>query len=248
MVGHGVILTMIPALSISPQGRLFIEPSSHEPASERIVEAFGVSASAGLLHLATVELQSSLPAEWGFARDWAKSYLTRLCHAPEMEGEPPAIAPPPEEERAALALTAPPMRGLEYLNAEVLGRWWIELDEWVRREVKSSGDGAGVGEYLRKRNPLWRVVGRVTFHLAENKRDPEQPFAFMATYTHKLSAQGRAQHLPLGRALREYAGAKDRGALLSLLQPIQRAAEGSAWVRELVDSSEIYQPLAWTPG
>ena len=234
-------------LSISPHGRLFIEPPTDEASSKKIVDAFAESAVRGLLHLATVELQSSLPPSFAFAREFARTYLTRLCHSPEVEAsaELDAIPAPPEKDLAELALTAPPMRGLEYLNADVLARWWIELDEWVRHDVKSSGDS--VAEYLRKRNPLWRVVGRVTFHLAENKRDPEQPFAFMATYTHRLSAQGRAQHLPLGRALQEYAGAKDRAALLSLLQPIQRAAERCAWVKEMVESGEIYQPLAWTP-
>ena len=29
----------------------------------------------------------------------------------------------------------------------------------------------GAQAYLREKNPLWRLVGRVTFHLAENKRD-----------------------------------------------------------------------------
>jgi non-specific serine/threonine protein kinase len=116
----------------------------------------------------------------------------------------------------------------------------------VRQEVRASEHS--VREYLHELNPLWRTVGRVTFHLAENKRDPEQPFAFLATYSARLSAQGRVQHLPLGRALQEYAGAKNRSALLSLLQPIQRAAERIAWVKELVDSGDMYHPLAWMPG
>ena len=47
---------------------------------------------------------------------------------------------------------------------------------------------------------------------------PEQPFAFMATYTTRLSAQAKAQHVPLGQALREYAGAANRDKLLSLLR------------------------------
>lgn len=51
------------------------------------------------------------------------------------------------------------------------------------------------------------------------------PFAFLATYTVRLSAHAKAQHLPLGRALSEYAGAPDRSQLLSLLLPVQRAAE-----------------------
>ncbi len=59
-------------------------------------------------------------------------------------------------------------------------------------------------------------MGRVTFHLAENKRNPAYPFAFLATYTHRVSEQGKVQHLPLGRALEEYAGAKNRAALAAL--------------------------------
>jgi hypothetical protein len=38
----------------------------------------------------------------------------------------------------------------------------------------------------------------VHFNLAENPKDAEAPFAFLATYTPRLSAQARAQHLPLG--------------------------------------------------
>ena len=105
----------------------------------------------------------------------------------------------------------------------------------------------GVQAYLSERNPQWRLVGRVTFHLAENKRDPEHPFAFLATYIPRLSAQGRVQHEPLGKALQQYAGAKNRSALLSLLVPIQRATERSPLVKEMVESGEIYHPLAWTP-
>ena len=105
----------------------------------------------------------------------------------------------------------------------------------------------GLQAYLSERNPQWRLVGRVTLHLAENKRDPEHPFAFLATYIPKLSAQGRVQHEPLGKALKEYAGAKNRPVLLSLLVPIQRATERSPLIKELVESGEIYHPLAWTP-
>src|ERR1700691_4892366 len=104
---------------------------------------------------------------------------------------------------------------------------------WMRWYGRRHSPG-GVQAWLREKNPLWRLVGRVTFHLAENKRDAERPFAFMATYATRLSAQARVQHLPLGRALQEYAGAKDRATLLSLLTPIQKAADRSALVKELV--------------
>src|SRR5207244_5030767 len=133
-------------------------------------------------------------------------------------------------ELAAIALQAPPMRGLEYLNVDALGQWWTDLDAVVRDEIRAFASGPAA--YLKEKNPLWRLVGRVTFHLAENKRDPEHPFAFLATYVKSLSADARAQHSPLGQALREYAGAKNRTALLNLLVPIRRAAERSPMVKE----------------
>ena len=241
-------------LSLSPHGRLYVEgvpdqdaASVSEVVSKRLGEAFAQDTAHGLLHLATVELESNLPAAFSFARDWGRAYLTQLCHRPETgnDAQPWFIPPPPVEERTAMALTAPPMRGAEYLNADVLEAWWLELDALVQQEVESAGKS--VQKFLEKRNPLWRMVGRVTFHLAENKRDVEFPFAFLATYSSRLSAHGKLQHLPLERALREYGAAKNHAALLSLLQPIQQAAERIPWVKELTESGEMYQPLAWGP-
>ena len=238
-------------LTISPHGRLLVlasePPSPDDPFCERIPEAFAKSQANGLLSLATSELTSALPPEFVWARNFASRYLTRLCHEPETAGTSelrPTPVPEPGD-LAAMAQSAPPMRGLEYLQASLLADWWSDLDGLVRAEVRESG--RNVQDYLHQLNPAWRAVGRVTFHLAENKRDPDYPFAFLATYVTRLSAQGKAQNLPLGRALQEYAGARNRPALLTLLEPIQRACESITWVKELADSGEIYQPLAWTP-
>jgi len=112
--------------------------------AHRIESAFKKSDSAGLLHLATVELQSPLPPPLSFARDLARGYLTRLCQTPGLDGQPPEpIAPPPEEELGFTALRAPPMKGLEYLNASALERWWTALDEQVRGEIAVFPGGAG---------------------------------------------------------------------------------------------------------
>ncbi len=59
--------------------------------------------------------------------------------------------------------------------------------------------------------------------------------------------QAKAQHVPLGKALQEYAGAKNRERLLSLLMPVQRAAEQCGWLKAMVDAGEIYHPLRWSP-
>jgi non-specific serine/threonine protein kinase len=145
----------------------------------------------------------------------------------------------------ALAEGAPPMKGLEYLTAAVLAKLWDELDAHVHAAIAQIAGGAAA--YLKGCNPVWNAVGRVTFHLAENKRNLEYPFAFLATYTHRISEQGKIQHLPLGRALEEYAGAKNRAGLAALLSPVQRAAEQSKLARELLDTRAIFHPQVWGP-
>ncbi len=105
---------------------------------------------------------------------------------------------------------------------------------------------AALQDFLKHLHPAWNLVGRVHFNLAENRKDEEAPFAFLATYTTRLSAHGKAQHLPLAQALREYSDAKNQARLLSLLVPVQRAAEHCAWLRAMVDAGEIFHPLRWT--
>ena len=95
------------------------------------------------------------------------------------------------------------MVGGEYLNAQVLASLWDALHRAVQHAVR---DTAGtVQDFFASRASAWNLVGRVCFHLAENKGDEHTPFAFLATYSHRLSAKGKAQHLPLGKALQEYA-------------------------------------------
>jgi non-specific serine/threonine protein kinase len=144
-----------------------------------------------------------------------------------------------------MALTAPPMMGAEYLTRIVLEAMWRELDTAFGIELAEAG--CGLQEFLKQRNPAWNLVGRVHFNVAENRRDPDAPFAFVATYTTRLSAQAKAQHLPLGQALKEYAGTANKNRLLSLLMPVQYASEECPWLKAMIEAGEIFHPLRWTP-
>ncbi|MBI4422453.1 MAG: ATP-dependent helicase, partial [Elusimicrobia bacterium] len=244
-------LTRAVEIVLTPAGRLRMEPAPQEssgraplpePAVRRISAAFERGSAEGLLHLATSEAQTALPAALSYWREFAGRFLTALCHVPEAAGEDLGPIPPPQgSELDGLCQSAPPLRGSEYLDRGVLAALWEELDRHVRGEMGRGGTTA----WLQERAPLWHRVGRVCFHLAENKRDPERPFAFLATYAPRVSSQGTVQYQPLSRALEEYAGAKNKAGLEKLLTPVQRAAEKSALARELVDSGEVFHPLAW---
>jgi superfamily II DNA or RNA helicase len=236
-------------IAISPGGRLFVEhaaevvPAVNEPWASRLRSAFEASAAEGLLLLATEALTLPMPPSPTYWRDFARGYLQRLCHAAGVDGGPAPILSHEPDELSRFGQQAPPTRGGEFLTPDLLANLWVEFGVLVIRETAATG----LSGWLKSKNPLWQTVGRVTFHLAENKRDPDRPFAFLATYTHRLSEQGKPQHLPLARALQEYAGAKNKTALSSLLAPVQRAAEKSALARELVETRRLFQPMVWTP-
>src|SRR5207245_5599067 len=120
---------------------------------------------------------------------------------------------PAQGELEKMASDVPPMTGAEYVTACVLADLWRAMDIAFDSELAESK--LSLQDFLKSRNPAWNLVGRVHFNLAENRKDEAAPFAFLATYTTHLSAHAKAQHVPLGQALREYAGAENRDRLLS---------------------------------
>jgi SNF2-related domain/SNF2 Helicase protein/Helicase conserved C-terminal domain len=227
-------------------------PSDDAPAlapevAERLEVAFARGSGHGLLQLGAGEVGTALPPLFGYWREFGARYVTALCAQSDVDARgAKANSPPrPREDLEAFTQAAPPMMGAEYLTPSVLEALWDELDAAFRTELSESK--TPVQDFLRRRNPAWNLVGRVHFNLAENRQDPDTPFAFLATYTTRLSAHAKAQHLPLGQALREYAGAANKGRLLSLLVPVQRASERCGWLKAMVDTGEIFHPLRWTP-
>ena len=233
------------SLGLTPHGSLVLtndagSPDMVEGLRERMGLAFERGTGHGLLLLGAGEI-TGLPPAVSFWREFGGRYVTSLrTTAP---GATVALLADAELEQ--IALTAPPMAGGEYLTPAVLSGLWRDLDRAFAIELSEAK--CGVQEFLKRRNPAWNLVGRVHFNLAENRQDPDAPFAFLATYTTQLSARARAQHAPLGQALREYAGAANKDRLLSLLVPVQRASEKCGWLKAMVDQGEIFHPLRWTP-
>ena len=233
---------------LTPHGRLLLHPTDDPDSSlasdlaERLTTAFDRGQGHGLLQLGAAEVQTAMPAVFAYWREFASRYVVAVrTHA----SLPPSIPPPPGAELQPLVLASPVMTGAEYLSAAVFEFLWTDIDAAFRAELSESK--LSVEDFLKQKNPAWNLVGRVHFNLAENRKDDELPFAFIATYTHRLSARAKAQHVPLGRALTEYAGSANKSRLLSLLLPVQRASENCAWLKEMVDAGEIYHPLRWSP-
>jgi superfamily II DNA or RNA helicase len=239
-----------PLVTVFPSGALRVDLSGDAhtglsaAARARVAAAFDRGVGYGLLDLGTTEVDTALSPDLAFLRDLGRAFVTRLRAVPELEERRERVEVDcPADECARLAGAVPPMPGAELVDAEWLAARWAEIGRAFSDEIRRHR--GPLGEWLRRRHPSWQIVGKVCLHLAENRGDDEHPFAFLATYALKAGAAGRIQHRPLARAVDEARG--DRQTLLHLLVPLQRAAEGTDWLAELIDSGEVYQPLAWTP-
>ena len=86
-----------PPLAISPTGRIHVVTGASAPSTavaRRVVEAFERGTGAALLHLATVDLASHLPADYQLVRETARVFFTHLCALSELKsGAPRSISP-----------------------------------------------------------------------------------------------------------------------------------------------------------
>jgi superfamily II DNA or RNA helicase len=239
-------------LVVSPSGLPRLAPAGPDgdvvagERGEAIAAAFERGAGPGVLHLGAVEVETSLPPALAYFRELGHDLVARVCAHPDLETLRDRVRiEPPLAHLERMAGAVPPMTGGEYVDAGTLAAVWRDAGEALAGELATWKQP--IAAWLRAKNVGWATLGRVCFHLAENKRDPELPFAFLATYTTRLSATGAPRHRPLGHALEESRAAGDRERLLALLMPVQRAADRSALVRAMVERGDIYHPLRWSP-
>lgn len=231
MGSHTPAMPPTDMITLTPSGALRFECPA-VPWQQRLFE-LGTMSDAGMDPVAA--FWHALAAELVFP----------LCHAALPEdpsaGEAAALAQIPFSAKALMD-SAPPMPGGEYLNEGALRGIWGKLVAWCVDKINLHG---GIAPFLEYYAPGCRQIGRIFFHLGENKLDNARPFAFLATCATGFNEKGRLRHAPLAQAIKRYEN--NRGALVRLLEPLSRASENIAWVRSMCDSGEIYQARPWKP-
>ena len=152
------------------------------------------------------EVGPALSPALSYLRHFGARFVASLCSLPGVsEASRPPVLIPGDSELAAIAAAVPPMTRAEDVTTEILADLWCEPIRPSRPSSPNSKPTAQ--EFLRSRNKAWNLVGRVHFNLAENRKDAEAPFAFLATYTHAPLGPGASRTPAAWPALREYAGA-----------------------------------------
>jgi non-specific serine/threonine protein kinase len=85
---------------------------------------------------------------------------------------------------------------------------------------------------------------RIHFHLVEKKKDPERPFAFLATYSTRTDASGRTHHQPLKFVFKEYADNNNK--IVDLLATVTKVSRKNTFIKSILDSGEIFKPIGLT--
>ena len=146
-----------------------------------------------------------------------------------------------ENELQLLIQNAPFIKGIDNLSKEVAQIIWQSMLEHLIDELKNHDND--LEKFLRAKNFPIHLPGKICFHLAENKNDSNRPFAFLATYQ-TTDLNHKSQHRPLKKALLDFAHNSKK--LYELLLPIHQAAQESVFIKNLVDTGGIYNPLAWS--
>lgn len=197
-----------------------------------------------LLFLSFCDQKVPLSASLNYWRNFTVLFARKLSLTPDLELLRHTVKIPGDPEEFQFTLdSAPMMTGGEYLTIQVLKDAWDELNRAFAQAIKTY-EGS-VADFIKTYSPDVHLVGRVFFHLVEQKHKGD-PFAFLATFSTGLDKQGESRHWPLKWALTEYAG--DNEKLLDLLSTVHKAAEQSALITHLLDSGEIFYPLSWTAG
>ncbi len=147
------------------------------------------------------------------------------------------------EELLEIKNRVPFSLGSEFITEEWIASNFEKIADIYRKEIASYK--GTVNSFLMDKNTNINVVGRVFFHLVENKEE-NYPFAFLATYStdDKVKGMHKAKHMPLKNALLEYKDDKEK--LLQLMATISKAADKSDFISELMESGELFSPLKFS--
>ncbi len=195
---------------VMPNSALQLEwNSTEEPVSkssvllqEEIYNRFTSDPNDCLLFLGFCDKAVRLSPSLDFWRNFAGTFARKLSRIPNSELFRHEVKIPDDADEIRQQLEATPlMTGSEYLNTELLKKTWSGIRRKFFQTLRSYH--GTVEDFIRTYSPDVHLVGRVFFHLVENKNN-DLPFAFLATYSTRLDKQGKSRHLPLKHALEEY--------------------------------------------
>lgn len=195
-----------------------------------------------LFQIGFEEKERGLGTSLSFLQLVSDQFLKALTARPELEIAREMVAVEVRDEDYQHLLNSVPFGiGTEYIDKGWIDSIYARLNEEFAKEIKEYQ--GTVALFLTEKSQQLRVPERVFFHLVENQKEAEYPFAFLATYATR-NEDDKVQHMPLKYALIEYKEQRER--LLTLLSCLNKAAEASPLIAGFVENGEMFHPLGLT--
>ena len=242
---HILEFTLLPNFHLSAEIKRADKPQNKAQIEmyRRLLEAFNKSPYEAFFHLAFIKNEIQLPANLMFWKKFASYFTETLRLTPSVETlREKQIIKADDFFFGQLLSEAPFFQGSEYLNIACMEYHWNGLNKYFQTKIaKYKGS---VENFFRRYSSDIHLVGRIFFHLVEAKGE-KSPFAFMATYSVGLDRKKESKHRPLQYALTEFSDNSEK--LLELLSTVSIAARKSSFMKELMESGELFYPLNLTP-
>ena len=213
--------------------------------SETLSEAFSHGWGKGLWELLCRSIPENAGNSCFFYRKLARDYAANICFLRDRSSaEVFEAALPAEDEIVRILYDRPPLPGGEYVDVSAVQQMLRELAGYLKSLWEN--EFSAPADWLITQLPEFGDVGKITFHLAENKQDldGEHPFLFLCTFVHRLDGQDEPRHLPLANALKLFAVQKEK--ISQLLQTIQKAGKCCTVIGELLENQRIFQVVPFT--
>ena len=207
---------------------------------EKLLSEFDSDFYYNLFHFGFNDINDKMSPSLSFLYKLSKRFIEVLSKSPDIEFTG-TYKPIDEESLEDMLSEVPFALGSEFINEQWLSSVWRKMGLAFSRDLKSFN--GTFADYLHYYNAGLNVFGKVYLHLVERK-DRDFPFAFMATYTRKVEGLRKPEHLPLKNALTEFTN--DRDELIKLLSTVEKATKNSSFLKDLLDSGELFSPLKFT--
>ena len=202
-------------------------------------------APTGLLLLSSQQMRQELPSSLAFWRSLARDFFHAVCQLGEAGFDRWAsLAPPSAEQFAQIVADAPPMRGLEYLNVELLRRSGANLPSMSPPTLPSRQRGRPAFFEVSTRSGIcW---ARDVSSGREQAR-PRAPVRVSGDVHASPVGPGAARTPAAGRGAQDLC--RSEGDWRSSNRCWSRFAgppSEARLVRELLDSKALFAPQAWS--
>ncbi|MFP4165258.1 MAG: DEAD/DEAH box helicase [Chitinispirillaceae bacterium] len=178
-----------------------------------------------------------------FWREFGAAWLHQVQSDPDLDKKREEISPALDDDDAELFVERlPEMIGSELVNTAYLSTVWNMLTQSFASKI-STFKGS-VDEFFKSVAPGEVHKDRIHFHLVENRKNPDRPFAFLATYSTRIDASGRTHHQPLKLAFKEYADNNSR--IVELLSTVVKVSRKNSLIESLVYTGEIFRAVGLT--